>query len=316
VGELAGWVLLGIVVLVFAYILPAAIRSRQVVVDSRAEDRYSGDLRIVATAGHRQELPTSSSRVFVHARHTTEENPMSSPADRQLAAADARRLAAARAARAAASSRRAAAARRRLALTLVLLLATAAGWAAYGVLSWPLAVGIAPTVALLGVGLLGRRAAAAGAAADARWERELASITTHARNRAESSARESGRPRLRVDVDPTALLAEPSHAGARVRHTAPATDDPAAWTPIPVPPPAYTLKQAAPRREVPPFLADQPTELMDAVDTDAPTESGSEELETREAVETRAGQQAEAETADAAPAMNVQAVLARRRAAG
>jgi hypothetical protein len=314
VGELAGWVLLGIGVLVFAYILPAAIRSRQVVVDSRVEDRYSGDLRIVATAGHRQELPASSSRVFVHARHTTEENPMSSPADRQLAAADARRLAAARAARAAASSRRAAAARRRLALTLVMLLATAAGWAAYGALSWPLVVGIAPTVALLAVVLLGRRAAAAGAAADARWERELASITTHARNRAESSARESGTPRLRVDVDPTALLAEPSRADTRMRRTAAAVDDPAAWTPIPVPPPAYTLKRAAPRRDVPPFLADQPTELMDAVETTAPLESEAEEMETVQDVESGAAQQAE--TAAAAPSMNVQAVLARRRAAG
>src|SRR5690606_35531383 len=135
---------------------------------------------------------------------------MGSHADRLLAASDARRLAAARAARAAASSRRAAAARRRLALTALIALLTAAGWAGNGPCSWPLLAGVVPTVALLGVVVLGRRAAAQGQAADARWDREIAKITAYARERSESSVRASGRPRLRVDVDPALLLGEPA----------------------------------------------------------------------------------------------------------
>lgn len=307
-GDLAGWVLLGIVVLVFAYILPTAIRSRQVVVDSRVEDRYSGDLRIVATAGHRPVAITSTSRVFVHARRTTEEGPMSS-VDRQLAASDARRLAAARAARAAAASRRAAAASRRLALTVLLLLVTAGAWAGFALLSWPVVAAVLASLALVGVVLLGRRAAAAGSAADARWEREMSSILAHSRERSAASARQSGRPRLRMDVDPTALLSEPVRAAESPRETPRVTADPKAWTPVAVPPPAYTLKQSAPRREVSPLVMEQATELMDAVDAsdvEMPTVGEVEELPAT-AVE---------QAKPVEPSMNVQAVLARRRAAG
>lgn len=297
--------MLGIVVLVFAYVLPAAIRSRQVVVDSRAADRYSGDLRIVATAGDRPEATASTGRVFVHARRPEQEAPMGSgyPADRQLAAADARRLAAARAARAAAASRRAAAARRRLVLTTALLLLTAGGWAAYAVLSWPLVAAVLPTLALLGAFVLGRRAAAAGAAADARWERELAAIKGQARDRAESAARATGRPRLRVDVDPTALIAEKDEARVP-RSGSDAVERPGAWTPVPVPPPAYTLKQAAPRRQMSPLVMDAPTERMDPVVAEEPA-----------AESEQAAQVAEA-TPAAEPAIDVQAVLAKRRAVG
>lgn len=228
---------------------------------------------------------------------------MSSLADRQLAAADARRLAAARAARAAASSRRAAAARRRLALTGALLLIAGGLWAAFALLSWPLVAPVLATLALVGAVLLGRRAATAGNAADARWERELAAITSHARDRASSTARKSGKPQLRVDVDPTSLITE----------AAPVIEPPAqtsapegqAWTPVPVPPPAYTLKQSAPRREVSPLVMGAPTEVMEPVATEeaeeAPAVEQVEVSEKRVPVE---------------PAMDVQAVLARRRAAG
>lgn len=312
--DLAGWVLLGIVVLVFAYILPAVIRSRQVVVDSRVGDRYSGDLRIVATAGDRPSVTTGSTRVLVHHRQS-EEHIMRSSADRLLAASDARRLAAARAARAAASSRRAAAARRRFALTIVVGLLTAAGWAGYGLLSWPLLAGVVPTLALLGVVLLGRRAAAQGDAADARWEREIAQITSQARKRVESTARASGRPQLRVDVDPALLLAEPAGTASRPAPRAAMTDG-SGWTPVPVPPPAYTLKPTAPRREVSPLVMEAETEQMDAVRVEEPASdaveqgSGEPEIEVAEAA-------ASAAPADSAePVMDVQAVLARRRAAG
>lgn len=300
-GEIAGWVALGIGVLVFAYILPAVIRSRQVVVDSRADDRYSDDLRIVATAGRRQVPTPTTGRVFVHPVRANEEASMSSPADRQLAAADARRLATARAARAAASSRRAAAARRRLALTGLLLVVAAGLWAGFALLSWPVVAPVLATLALAGVTVLGRRAAAAGAAADARWERELAAITAHARDRASASARTSGRPQLRVDVDPTSLVEDTSAATpVESRSAAPAPEG--EWTPVPVPPPAYTLKQSAPRREVSPLVMGAPTEVMAPV--------AAEETSPAPAVDP-------AQTRPAAePAIDVQAVLARRRAAG
>lgn len=307
-GDIAGWVLVGIGVLVFAYILPAVIRSRQVVVDSRADDRYSDDLRIVATAGPRQVAPPSNGRVFVHPSRANEEALMSSPADRQLAAADARRLAAARAARAAASSRRAAAARRRLALTGVLLVATAGLWAGFALLSWPLVAPVLATVALGGVVVLGRRAATAGNAADARWERELAVIASHARDRATSHARRAGKPQLRVDVDPTSLLADSAPAihpeGAAGRG-----NDRPGWTPVPVPPPAYTLKQSAPRREVSPLVMGAPTEVMDPVSER--TDGASAVVENEEHARGRAEKRVAVE-----PAIDVQAVLARRRAAG
>lgn len=312
---LAGWVLLGIVVLVFAYIVPAVIRSRQVVVDSRVDDRYSGDLRIVATAGPRDRVPNPTSRVFVHAATAlpAQEAHMSTPADtadRQLAAADARRLAAARAARAAASSRRAAAARRRLLLTVVLLLGAAGTWAGFALLSWPVLAAVAATVALAGVVVLGRRAAAAGDAADARWEQEMRAIQVHARDRAASVARTAGRPRLRVDVDPTTLLGDQAQAPAPL--VAAAHGEPISWTPVPVPPPAYTLKQSAPRRDFSPLDAE--TEML------APTAAGVEETDlvapTSQQSTAADGVAPVASERSVEPSIDVQAVLARRRAAG
>ncbi len=233
---------------------------------------------------------------------------MSSPADRQLAAADARRLAAARAARAAASSRRAAAARRRLALTGVLLVVAGGLWAAFALLSWPVVAPVVATVALVGVVMLGRRAATAGNAADARWERELAAITSHARDRASSTARRTGKPQLRVDVDPTTLVAEPAPV-IEPEVAAPAPEG-AGWTPVPVPPPAYTLKQSAPRREVSPLVMGAPTEVMEPVVSDETDAAPA--VEPEEPIE-HSGRE---KRVPVEPAMDVQAVLARRRAAG
>jgi len=236
-----------------------------------------------------------------------------SSVDRQLAAADARRLAAARAARAAASSRRAASASRRLALTVLLLLVTGGAWAGHALLSWPLVVAIVASVALVGVVLLGRRAAAAGAAADARWQREMGSIVAHSHERSAASARQSGRPRLRVDVDPTTLLAEPHTPTDAVVKKPAVPADPRAWTPVAVPPPAYTLKQSAPRREVSALVMDQPTELMDAVEV-VETETPAAEAEPEEFAASAVDSAEPALSAE--PSMDVQAVLARRRAAG
>src|SRR5699024_10380144 len=189
--------------------------------------------------------------------------PMHSPAQQRLAAADARRAAAARAARAAAASRRAAAARRRLVLTLALLAVTAVTWTLVGLISAPIAAAIVPTVLFLGVLVLGRRAARLAKAADARLAEEVErarradqaraariAASTHAR---EQDAGPQGQSSLRIEVDPAQLLAE-EQADAHVSAPAARTDQ--SWTPVPVPAPVYTMKPAAPRREVEPVRAE------------------------------------------------------------
>lgn len=295
VNDVAGWVLVGIAVLVFAYIVPAVVRSRQVVVDSRVDDRYSDDLRIVATAGHRPVVVTGGGRAFVHPRQHVQERAMAS-IDVQLDAASARHLASMRAARVAAASRRAAAARRRLLMTVVLAVAAAGGWAGYALASWSIAAAIGATAVLAVVVVLGRRAAAAGAAAEERWAQQIEIATKRDRRGAPSRARQEAR--LRVDIDPAALTASPSAMAVKVA----SADDEAGWTPIPVPPPAYTLKQAVPRRQISREVMEAETETLDAVGEPAAPSS--------------AASQATDEAADAGSSFDVQAVLARRRAVG
>ncbi|MBK5249414.1 MAG: hypothetical protein JJE50_08240, partial [Actinomycetales bacterium] len=173
----AGYVLLAMVALFFLYLLPSVIRSRQVVVDSRVEDRFSGELRILATAGHppARARRDSTIRGYVHRpRNETPEAPMDTPAahHERLVATDARRAAAARAARAAAASRRAAAAKRRLVLTLLLLGASAVTWVLVATVSLAPVAAIVPTAALAGVVVLGRRASAQAAEAESRWRED------------------------------------------------------------------------------------------------------------------------------------------------
>src|SRR5699024_6068938 len=211
---------------------------------------------------------------YVHRpRIDSSEDPMHSPAQQRLAAADARRAAAARAARAAAASRRAAAARRRLVLTLALLAVTAVTWTLVRLISAPIAAAIVPTVLFLGVLVLGRRAARLAKAADARLAEEVErarradqaraariAASTHAR---EQDAGPQGQSSLRIEVDPAQLLAE-EQAAEDVSAPAARTDQ--SWTPVPVPAPVYTMKPAAPRREVEPVLAesDSGTEAVGA----------------------------------------------------
>ncbi|MFV0253575.1 MAG: hypothetical protein ACK5H2_09610 [Beutenbergiaceae bacterium] len=289
-NDVTGWVLAGIGVLIFAYIVPAAVRSRQLVVDSRVDDRYSDDLRIVATAGHRPVTDSSTERASVHPRQHLLERPMTSP-DAHLDAASARRLAAIRAARAAATSTRAAAARRRLLVTGVLAAVAAAAWSGFAWAAWPLTGALVATAALVGVVVLGRRAAKAGQRAEQRWAEQIAEATKRAHARADSGA---GKPnaRIRVEVDPTALITAPIP-------TVPSESDrtQAGWTPIPVPPPAYTLKPTAPRQQVQPIGFE--TESVGATTSQ---EEGAV-----------AGPQERTESPEPESSIDVQAVLARRR---
>lgn len=183
---------------------------------------------------------------------------MHSPAQQRLAAADARRGAAARAARAAAASRREAAAARRLVLTLALLAVTAATWTLVGLASAPMVLAIVPTALFFGVLVLSRRAAKQAKAADARLAQEVqrarrADQARAARIAASTHARENeapeGQSSLRVDVDPARLIVGEELESETVTQS----DQP--WTPVPVPAPVYTMKPAAPRRDVEPVGA-------------------------------------------------------------
>ena len=320
--EFAGWVALAIVVLILGYLLPAAIRSRQVVVDSRVADRFSEDLRVLATAGTSPTPQEQTSRGYLHRPRTeSTEDTMHSPAPQRLAAADARRAAAARATRAAAASRRAAAAARRLVLTLVLLAATAAAWVLVAVASAPLALAIVPSVLFLTVLVLGRRAAAQAKIADARLAEEIerarsADQARATRVAATKAAREAEAPEskssLRIDVDPTRLLEEDASATAVLD-----LPEGEGWTPVPVPAPMYTMKASAPRREVEPLAPEAIAAQSVASAEDDGGAPASADSSPSAGVEVAPNASAEAPVAaPAAPSVNLEAVLDRRRAVG
>ncbi|UFU07310.1 hypothetical protein [Ruania halotolerans] len=305
--EFAGWVVLAIAVMFFGYLLPTVIRSRQVVMDSRVADRFSAELRVLARSGTNptEPLTISSSRGYLHRPRTEEENPMHSPVAQRLAAADMRRAAAARAARAAAASRRAAAAKRRLVLTLMLLAATIGGWAVVGMSTINVAAGIVPTVAFLGVLVLGRRAAAAARVADERWVAEI----ERARKADETRAARRAGPvqekpsSLRIDIDPM-----PMETAPHVPATRPDLPTGEGWTPVPVPAPMYTMKPAAPRRENAPITAEEAAPMA-------------QEIATADAAHAAEQAQAQADVAGSnrtvpGPSVDLQAVLERRRAVG
>ncbi|WP_159621298.1 hypothetical protein [Ruania rhizosphaerae] len=318
--EFAGWVALAIAVMIFGYLLPTAIRSRQVVVDSRVTDRFSGGLRVLARTGEAPPTPTpmSTSRGFLHRTAAEEDRPMHSPVAARPAAADVRRAAAARAARAAAASRRAAAAKRRLVLTLTLLALTAAGWTVVGMTPVNVVAGIVPTVAFGGVLVLGRRAAAQAKIADARWAAEIerarkAEQTRAARRPKQPEAKPSS---LRIELDPGALMAEHAPEAEELRVEIPAGEG---WTPVPVPAPMYTMKPVARRREpvVEDFTA-QPAAGQQSPTAEGPVPADDPAAEAGSGGGSAAGGSAAggAGRAVPAPSVDLQAVLERRRAVG
>ncbi|WP_139177844.1 hypothetical protein [Ruania alba] len=309
--ELAGWVVLAIAVMFFGYLVPTAIRSRQVVLDSRVADRFSAELRVLARAGESttEDSTISSTRGYLHRPRTEEETTMHSPVAQRLAAADVRRAAAARAARAAAASRRAAAAKRRLVLTLALLAATAAGWALVSMSSVHIAAGIAPTLAFLAVLVLGRRAAAAARVADARWAAEIerarkADQTRAARHPERPAEVTEQRSSLRIEIDPETVETADESATTR-----PALPEGEGWTPVPVPAPMYTMKPAAPRREQTPVAVEETAPLAQEI-------AAEEAAAVEEAEEARPTADGTRPSNVAAPSVDLQAVLERRRAVG
>jgi len=201
VNDLAGPVALALVGLWVAYLVPHKLRYRQQLLESRADDRFSEALRVVAVTRRR-----TRRGVPVHVRSvdstdgtatgrmpglltpgkglpvlpagsatggTTVDRPTAT--ESRITAEAARRAAQARAARAASVARRAAAARRRGLLAGILAVATVVGWTVAGIapaVTW--VAGAVPTVLLTGVVVLGRRAVLAGRAADAAWDARVA----------------------------------------------------------------------------------------------------------------------------------------------
>jgi hypothetical protein len=172
------------------------LRHRQQLLESRAEDRFSGALRVLAVTGRPGRDPRTSEARPTTSRvagrvvlltpcrgipvqnlgvvAVTEGGIVDRPHGTQdrITADAARRAAQRRSRRAASLARRGAAARRRGVLTLGLLLMSAAGWVVVGLTTVAIAAAIVPTVALAGVLVLGRRAVVQGLVADAAWERQ------------------------------------------------------------------------------------------------------------------------------------------------
>ncbi|GAA3509190.1 hypothetical protein [Georgenia daeguensis] len=201
--ELQGYVVVALTLILLGYLLPHLVRTRQQLLDSRVEDRFSGDLRILATAGTPDTAQgrvvhprghTSGARPYLHDPARRPEAPMNRPRARsERATEDARALAAARAARAARVSRRAAAARRRLVLTVALLLLSGGAWAAVGLAGASWALAVVPTLLLGAVLVLGRRTAVRAAAHDRRDRAEMARL--EARLKAVSRRAQAAPPR-------------------------------------------------------------------------------------------------------------------------
>src|SRR5690606_6651540 len=220
--DVQGWVVVGLALILFGYLVPHLVQSRHQLAEARVEDRFSGTLRVVTTgATARRSSPgehhgTLESRPYLHdPRRRTEApavNRPTTPSER--AAAEARRLAQLRAARAAEISRRKAAARRRLVLTVVLLLASVGGWLGFSLGSLPVALGVVPTVLLAGVLVLGRRTAKVAA------RRNAADRAAMARLEVRPAPRTRTAPSARPAVTAAARTSPPATGGASAAVTA------------------------------------------------------------------------------------------------
>ena len=283
-----------------------------------------------------QGTPTTSARVHLHpgrpaltARRRGGAAMERPHGTRDRVAADAaRRSAAEHAARARQLARRRAGARRRALLTIALLAAAVAGWVAVPAAGASLLLAAVPTAGLAGVLLLGRRAVVAARRADAAWAAgaadRLPAPVVVGRAVRPSDATTQVLPRVRDSaplVPRVATRAESqaaehdARAAGEVRTAEPvpaeAPDAGSPWAPVPVPRPTYTLKPAARRPEPAPLEADGA-----AAAGAAPAAAGAPAPEA--APETPAEVPGEARPAPAATTagLDLDAILARRRASG
>ena len=277
---------------------------------------------------------------------TTVDRPHATP--ERISAEAARRLAQARAARAAAAARRGAAARRRGLLAAVLVVASVVGWSLAGAVAavtW--VAGAVPTALLTAVVVLGRRAVLAGQVADAQWaetiEREQrlaqrprtgATPAVRARTGATPVVTDEGAPvplvtghavrpsdaeteifeRIVEDRGETAGPARHATGQTPVVRKDPVASDDAqdgtqgdGWSPVPVPRPTYTMKAPAPRRTPAP---------LDEADVDASTARRPADAPVPEVEESAAPAATAEPPVETTGSIDLNAVLARRRAAG
>ena len=297
-----------------AYLVPQRLRHRQQLLEARTDDRFSGELRVLAVAVRepRRDAETASPEgrpgdpgrgALLTPTRGTEVRTigggvgvMNRPHNLQDRA-DVRALrqhADARAHRAAAVARRAASARRRAVLTLALVVGGVAGWLTVGLSGVAIGWALGPTMALLAVLGLGRRAVVLNARADAGWDLRAASAPTRVPQRSVT-----GRATVPSDLATAAVRRvgiENRSADAEEAAAAQRGDDAgsaAGWAPVPVPRPAYTLKPAAPRREPAPLAVEGI-----AAETSDPTVEGT------------------ADAPEATGGLDLDAILARRRASG
>ncbi len=360
--DLDGLVVIAVAGLWIAYLVPHHLRHRQQLLEARADDRFSERLRVLRVAeGTRAEAAPGRStatateqRVLLHPGRRREDGSMHRPhaaADRVSADA-ARRSSAARAARAASLARRAAAARRRALLSAVLLVAALAAWGGLALGGLGLLAAATPSVLLLAVLGLGRRAVLAGRRADAAWAagQGTAASSAPARPAARPAAARPAAPPAAARpartspassvvgraVHPSEAVTEviipagglvPAQADGPAAGAAPATParvapslrvdvsgeslapvaaeaDPmvdsgvGTWVPVPVPPPAYTLKPTARPQEPAPLPVQAPAATVPPASARVASDSSVEEPRP-----TTGG-------------LALDAILARRRAAG
>ncbi len=332
-----------------AYLVPHRLRFRQQLLESRTDDRFSERLRVlrVATTAEQgtdaaRQMAARPGQVQLHPSREGArrgDGSMDRPhATRDRIYADAaRRTAAEHARRAAHLARRRAAARRRAVLTVVLLVAVAGGWTAVGTIGAGLALGATPSVLLVAVLGLGRRAVLAGARADAAWAAgaehrvplpgssrrtstggRTPSVTGRAVHPSDATTEVMARvPAVAADsaaAPSTGAGDGSSDTGATASVRGGATADAAmpeasTWAPVPVPRPAYTLKPAARRAEPAPLVLD---DWSQSAATTVVTVAGSADDE--QAVD---GSRSDGRgTAPSTGGLSLDAILARRRAAG
>jgi hypothetical protein len=251
-----------------------------------------------------------------------------------------RRAATLHAAHAAATARRGAAARRRGALAGLLLAATVVTWVVVAVTTVPVLAAVVPSALLVSVLGLGRRAVVQGQQAEAEWRRRTAEADEAVRTRVVRPGRVSAGGRaVRPSIDDTQAIAQvgaPAGTASEGRVWSGGREGDS-WTPVPVPAPTYTTKAAAPRREPAPLgevegstAAPARTERTTVTERpaaeDAPA-AASAETAAADGTATEAGgavaeSAAPAATPDASAtgeptgSIDLNAVLARRRAAG
>ena len=370
----AGLVTLAVVGLWGAYLMPHRLRHRQQLLDARIDDRHSGALRVLAVADRpRRRSPRRERSTPVLLTASTDCSTAAEQRVRlltpgrgiplgtsgganggmavdrphgtqdRISADAARRAAQQRAAHAAAVARRGAAARRRAVLALALLVASVAGWTVAGLTSVTLLAGVAPTVLLGSVLVLGRRAVVSGHAADAEWERRLhehalpparatvqsPAVTGHAVRPSEAHTEVFAR--ILDNVEGPASTATPSAASGTIPvvrassradgadSDAQASADEDAWSPVPVPRPTYTLKASAPRREPAPLGDVEGSTAAAQQPADAGLRGSTLDADgvSRTAAVAAEGDRAPIEQpATTTGSMNLDEILARRRAAG